>query len=112
MAFFLGSGPQNQLLRKLHVLAAACCWPYGQRLGPAQAATADQDHDYMAEQQAFDHGLMDKFVEFTGTPETGGSTKVMDYFDGNSVTAFWNYAQNYAIWRRGTGASRFQSELQ
>ena len=100
------------MLRKLHVLAAACCWPYGQRLGPAQAATADQDHDYMAEQQAFDHGLMDKFVEFTGTPETGGSTKVMDYFDGNSVTAFWNYAQNYAIWRRGTGASRFQSELQ
>jgi phospholipase C len=68
-----------------------------QRLGPAQAATADQDHDYTAEQQAFDHGLMDKFVEFTGTPETGGPTKVMDYFDGNTVTALWNYAQNFAI---------------
>jgi len=68
-----------------------------QRLGPAQAATADQDHDYMAEQQAFDHGFMDMFVQFTGTPETGGPTKVMDYFDGNTVTALWNYAQNFAM---------------
>jgi phospholipase C len=68
-----------------------------QRLGPVQAATADQDHDYMAEQQAFDHGLMDMFVQFTGTPETGGPTKVMDYFDGNTVTALWNYAQNFAM---------------
>src|SRR6516165_7522131 len=48
-----------------------------QRLGPSQAATADQNHEYMAEQQAFDHGLMDKFVEFTSTPETSGPTKVM-----------------------------------
>ena len=68
-----------------------------QRLGPSQAATADQDHDYTAEQQAFDHGLMDMFVQFTGTPETGGPTKVMDYFDGNTVTALWNYAQNFAL---------------
>ena len=67
------------------------------RLGPTQAATADQDHEYMAEQQAFDHGLMDKFVQFTGTPETGGPTRVMDYFDGNTVTALWNYAQNFAM---------------
>jgi phospholipase C len=68
-----------------------------QRLSPAQAATADQDHDYMAEQQAYDHGLMDMFVQFTGAPETGGPTKVMDYFDGNTVTALWNYAQNFAL---------------
>jgi phospholipase C len=68
-----------------------------QRLGPAQAATADQGHEYMAEQQAFDHGLMDMFVQFTGTPETAGLTKVMDYFDGNTVTALWNYAQNFAM---------------
>jgi phospholipase C len=45
-----------------------------------------------------DHGLMDKFVQFTGTPEADGSkTVVMDYFDGNTVTAYWNYAQNFAI---------------
>ena len=68
-----------------------------QRLGPTQAATADQDHNYMAEQQAFDHGLMDKFVQYTGTPETAGPTKVMDYFDGNTVTALWNYVQNFTM---------------
>src|SRR5271165_1452621 len=67
------------------------------RLAPSQAATADQDHEYMAEQQAFDHGLMDKFVQFTGSPENGGPTTVMDYFDGNTVTALWNYAQNFSM---------------
>jgi phospholipase C len=67
------------------------------RLSRAQAATADQDHEYMAEQQAFDHALMDKFVQFTGSPESGGPSFVMDYFDGNTVTALWNYAQNFAM---------------
>src|ERR1700693_5813175 len=67
------------------------------RLDRAHAATADQDHEYQAEQQAFDHGLMDKFVQFTGAPENGGPTTVMDYFDGNTVTALWNYAQNFSL---------------
>ena len=41
---------------------------------------------------------MDKFVEFTGTPESATSpTVVMDYFDGNTVTAYWNYAQHFAM---------------
>src|SRR6516164_4501708 len=31
------------------------------RLDRSQAVTCDQDHDYTAEQQAFNHGLMDKF---------------------------------------------------
>ena len=62
------------------------------RLSPAQAATTDQDHEYMAEQQAFDHGLMDQFVQFTGA----SSSVVMAYFDGNTVTALWNYAQNFS----------------
>jgi phospholipase C len=71
-----------------------------ERLDPTHAATQDQNHDYPNEQEAFDHGLMDKFVEFTGTPEIAGdplSTVVMDYFDGNTVTALWNYAQNFAM---------------
>jgi phospholipase C len=68
-----------------------------QRLDRAHAETADQDHNYQAEQEAFDHGLMDKFVQFTGTPENGGPTTVMDYFDGNTVTALWNYAQSFAM---------------
>jgi phospholipase C len=63
------------------------------RLDRSQAATADQDHDYTAEQQASDAGLMDLFPEFTSS----GGNLVMGYYDGNTVTAFWNYAQFYAM---------------
>jgi phospholipase C len=72
------------------------------RLDRTQAATADQDHDYTPEQKAFHAGLMDSFPEFTGTagpPPTGQTTKglVMGYYDGNTVTALWNYAQHFAL---------------
>lgn len=75
------------------------------RLSRAQAATADQDHDYGPEQQAFDGGKMDLFPKFTGAGETlpGGSAgedgtgQVMGYYDGNTVTAMWNYAQSFAL---------------
>jgi len=72
------------------------------RLDRSQAATADQDHDYGPEQQAFHGGLMDAFPEFTGTPgppPSGQATKglVMGYYDGNTVTALWNYAQRFAM---------------
>jgi phospholipase C len=65
------------------------------RFGRSQAWTADMDHEYKAEQQAFDGGKMDKFVEYT----SGGNEKtlVMNYFDGNTVTALWNYAQHFAM---------------
>ncbi len=85
-----------------------------QRLSSAQAATCDQDHGYTAEQKAFDGGLMDQFVPTTGRGLTlqqclsaegnpapaGGSDPnyaTMDYYDGNTVTALWNYAQNFAM---------------
>ncbi|MFZ1010071.1 MAG: alkaline phosphatase family protein [Candidatus Sulfotelmatobacter sp.] len=72
------------------------------RLDRSQSVTCDQNHSYTPEQQAFDLGAMDKFPEFTGT---GGSTcdyghgtgLVMGYYDGNTVTALWNYAQHYAM---------------
>ena len=68
------------------------------RLDRAHAATCDQDHDYTAEQKAANHGLMDKFVEFTGEAGSGCDPKlVMSYFDGNTVTALWNYAQHFAM---------------
>jgi len=75
------------------------------RLDRTQSVTADQDHDYTAEQQAFDAGALDLFPEFTGTagppPAGGGITStnglVMGYFDGNTVTALWNYAQHFAM---------------
>jgi phospholipase C len=78
------------------------------RLSPSQASTADQDHDYTPEQQAFDGGVMDLFPEFTGAGGTAaggtGSPAVFNttglalgYYDGNTVTALWNYAQHFAI---------------
>jgi phospholipase C len=63
------------------------------RLDRSQAVTTDQDHDYTAEQQAFDSGLMDLFPTFTG----GNSNEEMGYFDGNTTTALWNYAQSFAM---------------
>jgi phospholipase C len=64
------------------------------RLDRSQAVTSDQDHNYLAEQQAFDSGLMDLFPLDTGS---GGSNIVMGYYDGNTVTAEWNYAQHFAM---------------
>ena len=72
------------------------------RLTHAQALTCDQDHGYTPEQQAVNGGKMDKFVQFTETatcspPNYGAPGLVMDYYDGNTVTGLWNYAQNYAM---------------
>ncbi|HKU04052.1 MAG TPA: alkaline phosphatase family protein [Arthrobacter sp.] len=73
-----------------------------ERLSPMQAVTCDQDHNYGAEQKAYNGGLMDKFVQFTsrdacGTNQYGRPGLTMDYYDGNTVTGIWNYAQNYAM---------------
>jgi len=74
------------------------------RLDRSQAATNDQDHNYLAEQMAYHSGLVDLFPMATGTagppPGSGvGATTglVMGYYDGNTVTALWNYAQHYAM---------------
>jgi phospholipase C len=72
------------------------------RLDRSQAATADQDHGYTPEQEAFHAGLMDSFPAYTGTagpPPAGIANKglVMGYYDGNTVTALWNYAQHFAM---------------
>ena len=124
--------------------------------GPhARPNTCDQDHSNMPEQQAVDHGLVDNYVNATGSGNSalqtastlwsgtgpapaitvgalllpgqynksvvsgGNSTTgpfsftgwcfdagngttqikgiVMGYYDGNTVTAYWNYAQNFAM---------------
>jgi len=73
------------------------------RLSRSQAVICDQDHNYGDEQRAFHAGLMDQFVQDTGSTSTscdvGGHGKgiVMSYYDGNTVTALWNYAQNFAM---------------
>ncbi len=73
------------------------------RLDRTQASTADQNHAYTAEEQAYDGGAMDLFPKYTGTATSGGvgafGTKgqVMGYYDGNTVTSMWNYAQRFAM---------------
>src|SRR5215469_2324664 len=74
--------------------AAGAANPF--RLDRSQAVTADQDHGYTAEQKAFDAGLMDLFPLNVGSPATDTSLN-LGYFDGNTVTALWNYAQHFAM---------------
>ncbi len=75
------------------------------RLDLTEAATADQNHDYTPEQQSDDSGLMDLFPKYVGVagPPPGGGGIVdttgltMGYYDGNTVTALWNYAQYFSL---------------
>ena len=77
------------------------------RLDRSQAATSDQNHNYGPEQSALHNGLVDLYplnTGVTGTSPLGvvgsplGTTAInMGYFDGNTVTALWNYAQKYAM---------------
>jgi phospholipase C len=88
------------------------------RLDRNDPMTCDQDHGYTAEQLAADHGAEDMYAQNTGrgvtlaqcltgeklhgTQETvpPGATSnyaVMDYYDGNTVTGLWNYAQHFAM---------------
>jgi phospholipase C len=83
------------------------------RLDRSQAFTADQNHNYGPEQLALHNGLVDLYPSSTGTAGTVAagtappatiafsplaSTGVnMGYYDGNTVTALWNYAQKYAM---------------
>ncbi len=71
------------------------------RLSPSQAYTCSQNHNYGPEQQAVDGGLIDKFPLYTGRTTSEGCTSdgstVLGYFDGNTVAAMWNYAQNYSM---------------
>jgi phospholipase C len=74
------------------------------RLGPEHAWTEDMGHTYKAEQQAANGGAMDLFPAFVGNPGAwpgmpDGKNKglVMAFFDGNTVGAFWRYAQEFAL---------------
>jgi phospholipase C len=76
------------------------------RLNRSQALTASQGHNYTPEQMSFNLGAMDLFPLRTGAaggtpilypPVTNTKGMVMGYFDGNTVTAMWNYAQHFAM---------------
>jgi phospholipase C len=75
-----------------------------ERLTHSEALTCDQNHGYTPEEEAFDGGKMDLFVQDTETDVCTGQPVlfgqpglVTDYYDGNTVTALWNYAQDYAM---------------
>ncbi|HYA98468.1 MAG TPA: alkaline phosphatase family protein [Methylomirabilota bacterium] len=80
------------------------------RIPPSIPVTCDEDHNYRDEQWAFHGGLMDRFTTpvpnqdpskaaspFSCNDANLGPNSVMDYYDGNTVTALWNYAQNFAM---------------
>ncbi len=77
------------------------------RLERSQFVTCSQDHGYKPEQRAANGGLMNRFVQATNKepkvtcldllPRPVPSPQVMGYFDGNTVTALWNYAQHFAL---------------
>ena len=102
-----GAGGQGNLLTNNPNTDAGGHQANPRRLNPANVndvLTCDQDHDYGPEQQAFDGGKMDKFVTSVGTGSgTSGTgqpcqaTDVMNYYDGNTVTGLWNYAQNFSM---------------
>ncbi len=72
------------------------------RLSPSQGATCDNINKYTPEQQAFDAGLLDKFNITSVAAACGAGfffapNLSMYYYDGNTVTALWNYAQHFAM---------------
>jgi phospholipase C len=79
------------------------------RLDRSRAATSDQNHNYTPEQMALHNGLLDMYPAATGVAGTTAPANIptgsilattginMGYFDGNTVTALWNYAQHYAM---------------
>jgi phospholipase C len=75
------------------------------RLDRAQMLLCNPSPYYPLEQRAYHAGLLDKFPEFTGQIagtdppcDLGlGTGVVMGYYDGNTVTALWNYAQSFAM---------------
>ncbi|WP_405780689.1 phospholipase C [Streptomyces sp. NBC_00859] len=72
------------------------------RLSSSQALTCDQNHNYGPEQYAANGGKADQYVQNTDSGKCSGSLfgepgLVMDYYDGNTVTGLWNYAQHYSL---------------
>ena len=69
------------------------------RLDRSMASTCDNDNHYADEQKAYHAGLLDKFPESTNATvsATCPDGLVMGYYDGNTVTGLWNYAQTFAM---------------
>ncbi len=74
---------------------------------PEYKSVCSQGHGYKAEQVKYHDGLMDNFLGDKFQNNHGSCTNasnaghpkdlVMGYYDGNTVTALWNYAQHFAM---------------
>lgn len=69
------------------------------RLDRSQALTCDNDNAYTDEQTAYHGGLIDKVAQTLSGTGTGCNIPnlAMGYYDGNTVTALWNYAQHFSM---------------
>ena len=68
------------------------------RLDRSEAVTCDNDNHYADEQTAYNSGLIDKVAVTLSATGSGCTPHLsMGYYDGNTVTALWNYAQNFAM---------------
>jgi len=102
----LTSNPNSALPKRLDSSPTGATGSAGGQL------TCDQDHDYSDEQQAFDGGKMDHFVQSVGTGSGNSpfgtpcqAAQVMDYYDGNTVTGMWNYAQHFSMSNNSFGTT-------
>jgi phospholipase C len=68
------------------------------RLDRAQETTCDNDNHYADEQKAYNSGQVNAFPLSTSGVGAGCTPALsMAYYDGNTVTALWNYAQYFAM---------------
>ncbi len=63
----------------------------------SKAATCSNDHSYTRLQEAYNGGLLDKFVQTNKVRNGCNRNITMGYFDGSTVTALLNYAQHFAM---------------
>lgn len=62
------------------------------RLARSEAETSEPAHHYAQLQQEAHGGLLDRFVEVNL-----GDITSMGFYDGNTATALWNYAEHFAM---------------
>jgi phospholipase C len=68
------------------------------RLDRSQFLTCDNDNHYTDEQTAYHGGMIDKVATTLSGTGTGCTPNLsMGYYDGNTVTALWNYAQHFSM---------------
>jgi phospholipase C len=92
-----GTPDVNGLTRRLRTHNPNLVNPY--RLPPKRILSCDPDHFMDAQEAAIDEGAMDRFVQASSSQDgcPGHAKWAMSYFDGNTITAQWNYAQRFAM---------------